>query len=171
MSTQWSRGARVVVALALVAGAAACGKGDNSTGPGAQTFVANLSPANEVPPKTTASSGTATFSVTGNQITLTSLTVQNIDSVTASHIHLNVAGQNGGIAVPLLALSPPSGHIVSQTLVSNLAITQSMIVGLGSAAPITTDSLLALFRSGGAYVNVHTRANPAGEIRGQIHLQ
>ncbi len=168
MLTQWSR---TIVALALSAGAAACGKGDNSTGPSSQTFVANLSPASEVPAKNTAASGTATFTVTGSQIVLTSLTVSNIDSVTASHIHLAAAGVNGGIAVPLVALSPPSGHIASQALVTNMPITQATIVGIGGAAPITVDSLLVLFNNGGAYVNVHTRANPAGEMRGQIHLQ
>ncbi len=166
-----AQGVGRAVAVALLVGAAACSSGDNSTGPQSQTFVANLTPANEVPPKTAASSGTATFTVRGTQIVLTSLTVQNLDSVTASHIHLNVAGQNGGIAVPLLAVSPPSGHIASQALLTNFPITQTLIVGIGGAAPITVDSLLVLFRNGGAYVNVHTRKNPAGEIRGQIVAQ
>jgi len=30
------------------------------------------------------------------------------------------------------------------------------------------DSLAVLLRNGNAYVNVHTAANPNGEIRGQI---
>ncbi len=166
-----AQGVGRALAMALLAGAAACSSGENSTGPQAQTFVANMTPANEVPPKNASSSGTATFTVTGNQIVLTSLTVQNIDSVTASHIHLAGAGVNGGIAVPLLALTPPSGHITSQVLVTNLPITQTLIVGIQGAAPITVDSLLVLFRNGGAYVNVHTRKNPAGEIRGQIVAQ
>ncbi len=165
-----AQGVGRALAVALLAGAAACSSNDN-TGPQSQTFVANLSPANEVPPKTASSSGTATFTVTGNQIVLSSLTVQNIDSVTAAHIHLNVAGQSGPIAVPLLALNPPSGHIASQALLTNFPITQATIVGIGGAAPITVDSLVALFRNGGAYVNVHTRSNPAGEIRGQIVAQ
>ncbi len=165
-----AQGVGRALAVALLAGAAACSSNDN-TGPQSQTFVANLSPANEVPPKTASSSGTVTFRVTGSQIVLTSLTVQNIDSVTAAHIHLNVAGQSGPIAVPLLALNPPSGHIASQVLLANFPITQTTIVGIGGAAPITLDSLLVRFRNGSAYVNVHTRSNPAGEIRGQIVQQ
>lgn len=34
-----------------------------------------------------------------------------------------------------------------------------------------TDSLLVLMRNGHAYVNVHTVAQPAGEIRGQVVKQ
>jgi hypothetical protein len=30
------------------------------------------------------------------------------------------------------------------------------------------DSLLVLLRNGNAYINIHTAANPDGEIRGQI---
>ncbi len=161
---------RWAMVLALLLPAAACGSSENSVGPQGQTFVANMSASQETALKTPSqATGTATFTVTGNQIMLTSLSVQNIDSVTASHIHLGAAGVAGGIAVPLLALSPPSGHIgAAQVLVGNLPITQAAIVGIGKAAPITLDSLLVLFRNGGAYVNVHTRANPAGEIRGQI---
>jgi len=165
-----AQGVGRALVVALVAGAAACSSGDNSTGPQAQTFVANMSSSQETSLQTPSqATGTATFTVTGSQITLTSLSVQNIDSVTASHIHIGPSGVAGGIAVPLLALTPPSGQIgAAQALVSNLAITQASIVGISGAAPITVDSLLVLFRNGGAYVNVHTRANPAGEIRGQI---
>lgn len=164
-----AQGVSRALAVALLAGAAACSS-ENNTGPGSQTFVANMTSAQETSLKVPSqATGTATFTVTGTQITLTSLTVQNIDSVTASHIHIGAAGVAGGIVVPLLALTPPTGQITaSQALVTNLPISQATIIGIGSAPAITVDSLLALFRSGGAYVNVHTRFNPAGEIRGQI---
>ena len=166
----WAEDVGRALAVALLAGAAACGSSDNSVGPQAQTFVASMSASQETSLKVPSqATGTATFTVTGSQITLTSLTVQDIDSVTASHIHLGAPGVAGGIAVPLLALNPPSGPIgAAQALVTNLPIPQSAIVGISGAAPITVASLLVLFQSGGAYVNVHTRANPAGEMRGQI---
>ena len=36
---------------------------------------------------------------------------------------------------------------------------------------MTMDSLLVLLRTGNAYVNVHTRVNLGGEIRGQVSRQ
>jgi hypothetical protein len=47
---------------------------------------------------------------------------------------------------------------------SYVAITRSTAF----SAPYTYDSLLARINGGTAYVNVHTRKNPGGEIRGQI---
>src|SRR6266566_3943059 len=42
---------------------------------------------------------------------------------------------------------------------------------LGAPTGMTLDSLLVLMRNGHAYVNVHTVAHPAGEIRGQVVKQ
>jgi hypothetical protein len=36
-------------------------------------------------------------------------------------------------------------------------------------AGVTLESLKTLLASGNAYVDVHTTANPAGELRGQIN--
>ena len=44
--------------------------------------------------------------------------------------------------------------------------------GVTTGTPaITFDSLVSAIRAGNAYVNVHTTANPGGEIRGQITPQ
>jgi hypothetical protein len=34
---------------------------------------------------------------------------------------------------------------------------------------VSLDSLRVLFNNGNAYTNVHTTANPGGEIRDQVH--
>jgi CHRD domain len=67
-------------------------------------------------------------------------------SANAAHVHIAPRGQAGGVAVPLCGpcQSPASG-----------------------TATIDANVLQAL-ESGGAYVNVHTPTNAAGEIRGQI---
>jgi len=53
--------------------------------------------------------------------------------------------------------------IVPLVVGTNQTITPSNLTGA-----VGYDSLLVLMRNGMAYVNVHTAANPAGEIRGQL---
>src|SRR5262245_37916290 len=64
----------------------------------------------------------------------------------AAHIHTALPGQPGPVAVPLCGpcTSPASG-----TATINATVLQALV-------------------SGGAYVNVHTPTNGAGEIRGQV---
>ena len=64
----------------------------------------------------------------------------------AAHIHLAKPGKAGGVAVPLC------GPCRS---------------GVRGTAKVNAHTMAALL-GGGAYVNVHTVKNPAGEIRGQI---
>ena len=101
--------------------------------------------------------------------------VSNIDSVTAAHIHAGAAGVAGPVMVFLtptyalvngqrVARTPPANTTLLNGVLSYVAITRATAF----SAPYTYDSLLARINAGSAYVNVHTRANPSGEIRGQI---
>jgi hypothetical protein len=75
------------------------------------------------------------------------LTFQGLSGrAAASHIHLGKRGKAGAVAVPLCGPCRP---------------------GARGTARLTAKTVTALL-SGGAYVNVHTARNPAGEIRGQI---
>jgi CHRD domain len=67
-------------------------------------------------------------------------------SAGAAHIHLGKPGKAGGVAVPLC------GPCRS---------------GARGSARVNARTVTALL-NGGAYVNVHTARNPAGEIRGQV---
>ncbi len=160
------RAARPLLFLALLA---ACSSSDTTT-PRTTTFTAALSPANETALKVPSQgSGTATFVFDGTSLA-TTLTIQNMDSVTAAHIHIGAPGVAGPIVLPLFT-GPVVAHVgASQTLVSQ-SFTAANISGIAGAAPIGMDSLVALMKKDTTYVNVHTRANPAGEIRGQIVLQ
>jgi hypothetical protein len=60
---------------------------------------------------------------------------------------------------------------IAQTQIRPSALTLPSIQGYGATPRERFDSLLALMRTGLVYVNVHTRANGAGEIRGQINPQ
>lgn len=127
-----------------------------------ETFTATLSGANQVPNAVqTTASGTATFTVTGDRVMSYSITVSEIQNVTAAHIHDGAAGVNGDILVDLFAPEQPTGS-VNGVLVSSTFDNSGISQG-------NFDDLLVKMRAGTVYVNVHTQENPAGEIRGQIN--
>jgi CHRD domain len=139
---------------------ASCG---SSTSPGAKQYVANLSPANEVPAKTTTGTGVVTFVDNTTSIDWT-MTLTNMLNVTASHIHAPAtAGVNGSVIINLFIPNqpPPTGTL--NGIVARGSITNAYNSG------VSLDSLRVLFNNGNAYVNVHTSANPGGEIRDQVH--
>ena len=156
---------RTVGTLAGIASAAtiafvvaSCG---SSTAPGPKQYIANLSPANEVPAKTTTDAGVVTFVDNGTSIDWT-MTLTNVLNMTASHIHAPAAaGVNGSVIIFLFTPISPTGTL--NGLVSKGSITNSSNVG------VSLDSLRVLFNNGNAYVNVHTAVNPGGEIRDQVH--
>lgn len=94
--------------------------------------------------------------------------VASLEDVTMAHIHLAPAGENGPPVVWLYPSRPPLLMIGGETngLLSQGTITENDLVGplMGG----TLDDLLAEMLMGRTYVNVHTIAYPAGEIRGQI---
>jgi hypothetical protein len=163
-----------VVLLALLPIVAACGddgpSGDPST---ATSFSATLTGANEVPAVTTPATGTATFTVSGSQITYT-INATNLQNAVLGHIHLAAAGVNGPVRLNLCGTGDPQPACTSQPGGTGVVATGTN----GTTIGVTFDELLAAMRSGGAYVNVHTNApgctpgepgcNGGGEIRGQI---
>ncbi len=113
-----------------------------------QTFKATLSGAHEVPAKTTDGKGEAmaTLDTVTKKLSYT-VTYSGLSGpASAGHIHgPAAAGANAGVLVPFAsAASPITG---SATL---------------------TDAQIADLEAGKMYVNVHTAANPGGEIRGQL---
>jgi hypothetical protein len=108
------------------------------------TYQSNLNGANELPtPITTTATGVASlvFDTASNELTYQILT-ENI-TPTMMHIHTGTITETGGIAF-------------------DLGLSGSGVVTL------TTDQAY-LMAAGGYYINVHTAANPNGEIRGQIY--
>ncbi len=126
-------------------------------------FEAKLAGANEVPAVTTTATGT--FSATLDEAAGTlawTLSVPAITNATAAHIHSGAAGSNGGIVVNLFAA--PTGAPVSTINVSGTARAADLAGALaGNMAGFVT-----ALKAGTLYVNVHTTANPGGEIRAQI---
>jgi CHRD domain len=161
------------IALALTPVIVACGDDDNPA-EAATNFSATLSGSEEVPPVPSDASGTAQFSIAGEQITYT-VTLSGLANPVVSHIHVGAAGVNGPVRLNLCGTGdpvPPCGT-GDGVLVSG---TNGTTVG---SPPITFDELVTAMRAGETYVNVHTddgvppsNTGPgdmaSGEIRGQI---
>lgn len=157
----------LALALAL---AVACKDYDDdgiAPSPGDQ-FTATLNGANERPtPVTTGASGTATFDVAGGTVAY-QIEVDDIAGVTEAHIHLGAANVAGPVLVPLFEEPPPGTDTLDQAVLVDSSFTAAAIQAISGSPVISLDSLLVLMGNGNAYANVHTVANPAGEIRGQI---
>ena len=130
---------RVLVASMLLAGLGA------GTALGADVKVA-LSGANEVPPVKTSASGSGTITIADDGAVSGSVTATGVAG-TAAHIHEGAAGANGPVIVPLTKDG------------------DSYKVPAGAKL---TSAQLASFKAGNLYVNVHSAANPNGEIRAQL---
>ena len=105
----------------------------------------------------------AAASSSGDQISY-KINVQNIDEVTAAHIHIGNTDENGPIIVTLFKPQTPTGEINGE-LVSGTITAQSFE---GPLKGKQVSDLVNLFDTGEAYVNIHTLTNPNGEIRGTI---
>jgi len=114
-----------------------------------EKFHATLSPSAEVPPSTSTGSGeaTATLDTATHEMTC-DVTFSGFSSdVTAAHIHGPAeAGKNAGVVVPL-GSSPKSP--------------------IHATAKLTPEQEKQL-AGGMLYVNVHTKNNPSGAVRGQL---
>jgi hypothetical protein len=141
-----------------------------TTGPGKsaaqqQAFTATMTGNEEVPPKNTKATGTATFvSSTDGSSVAYKIQVANIKGVTMAHIHSGDIGKNGPIVVTLFKSASPTGTM-------NGLLSQGTITSANLEGPLkgkTISDLIRLINDGTAYANVHTEQNPKGEIRGQI---
>ena len=140
---------RTACAAALVAAAGLAGCQAMGGSSGQQLFQASLTGAQEVPPVTTGGSGSADLRYNpSTQMLSWSVTHSGLSGpVTAAHIHGPApAGQNAGVAIPFTNVGSPT------------------ITGEAKLTP----QQLAQLVGGQMYVNLHTAANPNGEIRGQI---
>ena len=113
------------------------------------SYKVALKSASEVPPNTSGGSGTAdvTYDTQTKQLKWKVSYSGLSGPATAAHFHGPAEpGKNAGVMIPIqnIATSPAEG---SATL---------------------TDAQAADLMGGRLYVNVHTAANPGGEIRGQV---
>lgn len=143
-------------ALALVAG---CPGGDGQQ----NTFSAQLSGNNEVPPVNTTATGSSEVEIGEGDTAITyRLEAYDIANVTAAHIHVGAAGTNGPI-IFFLFDAATQGAFTSPVTGT---LTEADFIPAGGLT--TFEDAITAIRAGNTYVNVHTQANPNGEIRGQL---
>ena len=128
-------------------------------------FTAALSGGNEVPGVVNGAGGTATISLN----TVTNAVTYRIDvynmpaGTTAAHFHAGAPGVAGPVVV----------NFTVQTSISN----DFSITGTATAADLVPraaqginswEDFIQALLLGQVYANVHSTANPGGEIRGQV---
>ena len=130
---------------------------------GQQSFSAELSGGDEVPPVDTNATGIANFQDNVQTVNY-QLSVSDLVNVTQAHIHRGEEGENGKVVVTLYNTTMPTGPMSG--LLSQGNITAANLVGPLAGQQLT--DLTSIMDNGTAYVNVHTKDFPLGEIRGQI---
>ena len=133
------------------------------------TFTTTLHGGNEVPGVVTGSVGTST--VTWNTSTRTGtyrVDVYNMPvGTTQSHIHVGAAGVGGPVVINFTV---PAGGISNDYALTGTFSCTDVVVRAAQGINSCEDFEQALLLEN-AYVNVHSTANPGGEIRGQLVRQ
>jgi CHRD domain-containing protein len=106
-----------------------------------------LSGSQEVPAVNTQASGVSTIQVIGDKTVIGSVKTTGVTG-TAAHIHMAPSGQNGPVIIPLVKSGDDTWSVPGNTVLSS--------------------AQFDAFRNGQLYVNVHSAANPGGEIRAQL---
>lgn len=139
----------------------ACGD-DDSTAPTERYIVALTGAAERPNPVVTTGSGNAIVTVHSPDTIEFDLSVAGLDSVTAAHFHAGGSDVAGPIMFFVFS-GPATGLGFTGRLSSGFVTRTSTFSGV-----FTFDSLLTRIRAGTTYLNVHTRRNQPGEIRGQV---
>lgn len=119
-----------------------------------EAYTTTMSGANEVPPVSTTSIGTARVVLGCDGVTITyqlHLELENPGQLVSAHFHKAVPGTNG----------PPYITIFGAPSDASPAVDSS------GMATLTPGDVLQL-RAGDWYVDAHTQAHPSGEIRGWL---
>jgi len=106
-----------------------------------------LSGANEVPPVSSSAAGSGMVTVKDDGSVTAKVTVTGM-TATAAHIHMAAAGSNGPVIVPFTKTADNTFE--------------------AAAGAKMTPEQLAAYKAGNTYVNVHSAANPGGEVRAQL---
>ncbi len=132
-----------------------------------------LSGSQQVPSVTTLAFGEGELELVDNGTALKfEVQVCDIANVTAAHIHVGASGTNGPVVLFLFGPNAPlfSAKEGCEDLSSGTLTPLDLIARPALGINTWNDFVMALL-AGNTYINVHTTANPGGEIRGQLTAQ
>lgn len=131
-------------------------------------YDAPLSGENEVPPVQTSATGEAEFTELANDTIKYKVQINSTGmfNASAAHIHAGKEGENGEPIIDLLGTPTSKDKVTAYGMIFRGNLTDAGLKGPMQGK--TLNDLVAAMDSGDTYVNVHTAANPNGEIRGQI---
>ena len=118
----------------------------------ATILFAELRGSNEVPATGSTAVGSSLVTIDNNNVVTYEVNIDGLQNPTLSHIHKQVAGQNGSVVVGFAG--------------SSSAFSNGRTKGTIQIDPVLAADIKA--NPAGYYVNVHTTAFPGGEIRGQL---
>ncbi len=113
-------------------------------------FTSKLAGFQEVPAVVTSAKGLVTVAVDGNVVTINAVFDGLSGRVTGCHFHKGFYGQTGPTFTDFLT-NVRGNRLYLKTTMTNAQITDLL--------------------QGSVYLNVHTAANPSGEIRGQLNCE
>ena len=165
-------GVLVIVALVVTAFTASNIAAKTTAVPISLAFEIGLSGSQEIPEVTTTTSGTATLTFATDLSGMHfAVTVLDGIKLVQGHLHCAKAGVNGPIFAflfgPVAGGIDVDGGTATGTLTNDEILTPVACGGPGLDI-INIASLASAMKEGRVYVNVHSIANPSGEIRGQI---
>ena len=136
---------------------------------GGDAFGATLEGRQENPPVTTTAAAVATFALVGGGTTIAYelRATAPIVNATQAHIHLGARGQNGPIVAFLFGFVAEGADFQPGDLIGSGVLDDDDVTARPGFDGTVTELVLRL-RQGRAYANLHTQANPAGEVRSQI---
>ena len=132
-----------LAAVTLFAGILAAGTGIAMAGEISTTLTGDQ----EVPPVQTSASGKGTIKVEDDKSVKGTITTSDIKG-TGAHIHEAAPGKNGPDIISLKKTGDNEWSVPDGSKLS--------------------DAQYDAFKAGNLYINVHSEANPNGEIRGQL---
>ena len=125
-----------------------------------EVFTATLTGDAQVPPLDVDGTGKATVTISDDESTISwDVTYSGLTGAPgAGHIHFGAVDATGPVMIPFATVTATgsSGSFAAADYAT------------GEGLPADWAGVLAAIRAGDTYVNIHTEANGAGEIRGQL---